>query len=556
MATGPLTDVVHLRRARRDTLVRDRGLILVVLLTLVLNGLGLEWGLPLSGIHGWDIDAIAPMGPLIAAKRMIVDDWWNSAYYNKYPMGHFFILMVAYAPYLAYLKLTGGWRTPSEVYPFGLESPETALTMLTLIARSVNVLMGVGIVLCVYLTARRFGGQTAAFFSALTIALSPPFVFYAHTGNVDTPSLFWCAVAMFALGRFVDGRHRPQDFVLLGGAVGMAAATKEQTLGLFLLLPLSVLILHAQHARPGPSSAWAVIRAAGARGPLIALAAACAVFVLATHLIFNWDGNMLRFRWRIYKIHPIYGTNYPGGQPEVDGPVEALAEMAAHTLEAMNPVLFFASVVGLVVLPLSRRWARHFALALLSYAAFAAALFPFFRARFVMQAVLVLAFFAGPVLAYVWTLAVNRSRPLAAAVVVSCAYSFLYGFDVNYMLMADARYEAEAWLEARAAPAATVEAFSGPTYLPRFPRHVSVRYSEMTATELAGLHQRSPDFLVLSSAFSRRFETGTEEGELLARLLRGDFGYRPIQTFRREPLVSPRLFAGLSPEIVVLANPR
>ena len=37
--------------------------------------------------------------------------------------------------------------------------------------------------------------------------------------------------------------------------------------------------------------------------------AASAVFVQATHLIFNWDGNVLRFRWRVYKIHPIYGTS-------------------------------------------------------------------------------------------------------------------------------------------------------------------------------------------------------------------------------------------------------
>lgn len=537
-------------------LTRDSALILVVVLALVLNAVGLRWGLPLSGIHAWDVDAIAPMGPLVAAKRMIIDDWWNSGYYNKYPMGHFFLLMAAYAPYLGYLKLTGGLGTPSEVYPFGLRNPETALTVLTLIARSLHALMGAGIVLLVYLTARRFGDRPAAVFSALAIAFSPPFIFYAHTGNVDTPSLFWCALALFAFGRLVAGQCELRHYLLLGGAVGMAAATKEQVVGLFLLLPLSVLVLHARHSGEAPRRARTIIRAAGERGPLAGLATAIAVFVLATHLIFNWDGNALRLQWRLHGIHPIYGMNYPGGPREVAPPLENIVEMATHTVEAMNPVLFLAGVVGLVVLPLQRPWARHFAAVLLSYVAFAVALFPFFRARFVMQAVLVLALFAGPVLGSLWAFGVARSRPLLVAVVLVGAYSFAYGAEVNHLLTRDARYTAEAWFETHAPPGATVEAFSGPVYLPRFPAHVRVRHPDMTVEELAGLEVRAPDFVVLSSAFSRRFHEGTEQGELLTGLLRGDFGYRPIRAFRNDPMISPRLFPGLSPEIVVLANGR
>jgi hypothetical protein len=173
-----------------------------------------------------------------------------------------------------------------------------------------------------------------------------------------------------------------------------------------------------------------------------------------------------------------------------------------------------------------------------------------------MQAVLVLALFAGPALAFLWEVGARRSRALVAAVFLAWGYSFAYGLEVNYLLLGDARYAAEAWFETRTAPAATVEAFSGSTYLPRFPRHLVVRESAMTAAELAGLAGRSPDFLVLSSAFSLRFREGTEQGELLERLLRGDFGYRPVQIFRREPVLAPRLFAGLSPEIVVLARSR
>ena len=538
-------------------MVKDKALIVVVVVSLALNGLGLSWGLPPEGRFAWDVDGIVPLQPLIAAKRMFVDDWWNSGYYNKYPMGQFFILMAAYAPYVAHLWLIGDLRNPSEVYPFGLRDPETALTVLSLIARSVTALMGVGIVVLVYLTARRLAGRRAALFSALTVALSPAFVYYAHTGNVDTPSLFWSALGLFAFGRLVAGECAIPNYVMLGAAVGMAAATKEQTVPLFLLVPASVVILHLQHSRPTARSSWRILRAAVDRELLGALAAAVVTFVIATHLIFNWDGNMLRLRWRLYGIHPMYGTDYPGVGDGLE-PVEALGTIAAITVDVMNPVLFVAAVAGLAVLPLRHRWARHFSVPLVSYIGWVGVVspMPFFRARFVMEVVLILAFFVGPVVGSLWTLGVQRSRALATCLVAVWLYSLVYGAEVDHLLMHDARYAAEAWLET-AAPGATVEAFSAPTYLPRFPRHVNVRHHlDLASAQLERLEERAPDLLVLSSAYSRRFTEESEDGELLAGLLRGDFGYRPIRTFRRDPVIAPRLIAGLSPEIVILANHR
>lgn len=275
---------------------RDTPLLVLVALALVLNGLGLGWGLPPSEVQSWDPDGIAPLQPLGAAKRMIVDDWWNSGYFHKYPMGHFFVLVAAYAPYLGALWLTGGLANPSDVYPYGFSDPVTALTVLTLIARGVSVLMGVGIVVLVYLTARELAGRRAGFFAALTLALSPAFIFYAHTGNVDTPSVFWSALGLFAFGRLVQARTERRHYVLLGLAVGMAAATKEQAAAMFLLVPLSVLALHARHHGQGAGRIPALLRAAIDRNVLSALGAAVLTFVLATHLVFNWDGNLLRFR--------------------------------------------------------------------------------------------------------------------------------------------------------------------------------------------------------------------------------------------------------------------
>jgi len=535
----------------------DRGLIAVVVLAALLNGSGLSWGLPLQGFHAWDVDGIAPLDPLVAAKRMIVDDWWNSGYYNKYPLGHFFVLMAVYAPYIAYLRLSGGLRAPSEVYPFGLSDPDTALTVLALLARGVTAAMGVGIVALVYLTARRLAGRRAALLAAATVAVSPAFIFYAHTGNVDTPSLFWSALGLFAFGRVVTGHCTLGTYVLLGAAVGMAGATKEQALPLFVLVAPSVLILHARHVGAVPVFPWGITRSVVEPKLLAGLAASIVTFVVATHLVFNWDGNLLRLRWRLHGIHPTYGTAYPGSEPEVGGTLDALRQITALTADTINPVLFLAGVVGLLVLPIRHGWARHFVLPLVSYVGFIGVVspMPFFRARFVMQAVLVLAFFVGPVLAVLWELGVQRSRALLAGLVLVGVYSFLYGAEVDYLLARDARYGAEAWLQAHATPGAVVEAVSGPVYLPRFPRHVTVRHHrDLQSAGLETLQQRSPDFVVLSSAYSRRFEDRPADAALLAGLLRGDFGYRPAGVFRREPVLSPPLIPGLSPEILILTN--
>ncbi|HXG02315.1 MAG TPA: glycosyltransferase family 39 protein [Candidatus Binatia bacterium] len=531
---------------------RDRILLAVAGLSLVLNTAGIGWGLPPSGYFAWDVDGIAPLQPLVAAKRMFVDDWWNSGYYNKFPMGHFFLLMAAYAPYLGYLWLTGGLRDPSEVYPFGFSDPATALTVLSLIARSFSALMGVGIVILVYLIVRRAAGPLAALFSALAVAFSPAFIFYAHTGNVDTPSIFWATLALFALGRLVGGRCDVSNAVLLGGAVGMAAATKEQTLGLFLLLPLSALALYTQHTRPAPRPPSAFLRAAADRALLAGATACLATFVVATHLIFNWEGNVARLRWRLQKVHPTYGTEYPRSV-EFSGLLDGLGQVAFYTWDALNPALCVAGLVGLAVLPLRHRWARHFAIALASYAGLTVAMLDYFRARFVMEVALVLALFAGPVLAAVWTAAPAR-RLLRVSIVLLGLYSFAYGAEIDYLLLHDARYGAEAWLQRGAPPGTTVEVYTGSVYLPRFPPGVTVDVRDFTAEELERLPARAPDLVVLTSVHYERLEPGSVGVELLDRLLGGELGYRTVEVFRTAPVIAPRIIAALSPEVVVLAR--
>lgn len=534
-------------------------LLILIPVSLALNVFWLWWGLP-NGINIWAVDGIAPLEPLVAAKRMFFDDWWNSKYINKYPMGYFFVLLAVYAPYVLYLFATGGLRRPTDIYPFGLSDPEMALTVFTLLANGVSAIMGTAIVVLIYLTARELFDQRAALFSALIICFSPTFIYYSHTSNVDIPSLFWCALGLFAFARLVQGKVKRVNYVLLGLAAGMAMATKEQVFGLFVLVPFSVLVLHIKHHRDTHDQvSWLsigeVTRALLSSKILYGVGICILTFALATHLIFNWDANISRLVWRVYKTQPEFAQTYAAPPLEVSGLFDAWHQTFWLLWDSMNPFLFLASIAGVVWFSFKERWAGFFLVPLFSYLCFTIPMLTFLRVRFVMETVLVLALFGGRILSGVWAWTSKRYPAFVIALCMLWAYSFFYGFSVNYLMMYDARYKAEEWIQTNIPVGASIETYSEPTYLPRLPKNLNVTRSSFSEDALIGLRERSPDYLVLTGAQHNRFKEVSPQKKLLARLLHGDFGYQPIRVFQTEPLLGPNPIPGLSPTITILKKP-
>ncbi len=116
-------------------------LALLLLLSLVLNTIGITWGLPNYADRAQDSVALMTLKGLPKG--------FSNGWESRYPPMHLFTLAASYAPYLGYLMLSGQLQEPSRIFPYGLTDPLSSLTHLILIARVVSVLMGVGIVLWV-----------------------------------------------------------------------------------------------------------------------------------------------------------------------------------------------------------------------------------------------------------------------------------------------------------------------------------------------------------------------------------------------------------------------
>ena len=100
----------------------------VVALSLFLNVYGVWWGLPFPAPPSWDVarsdfywthDSIGPVGPLFVVYHMLKQSS-DMQILRQYPAFHYFVLFALYAPYMLWLKLSGGLNLPCTGYN-GLE---------------------------------------------------------------------------------------------------------------------------------------------------------------------------------------------------------------------------------------------------------------------------------------------------------------------------------------------------------------------------------------------------------------------------------------------------
>ena len=318
---------------------RFRALLILLTLTLTLPFLG--WGVPHATasdrVKSLAADEIVPLGTLADMHNMFVapkDDW-----HLGYPWWHYAVAAAAQVPYLAYLKVTGSFDEPTGDFPFGLEDPVLSLKMLTLCGRIVSALMAVGIVLMTHTWVGRMFDEPAGRLAAVFTLLTQGFLYFARVGNVDLPALFWITGGLVAFAEVVVDRMTRRRLVRLGVFAGLAMATKDQALAVFLPLALYLLSPRARAAAKERPESWA---------PLFGLVASLFAYAFGSGMFFNPARQIGHVRALLFAPESVTAAVvYWPGTPRTPVGLVGLFIEHFHAFGAMmTPPLLWAAIFG------------------------------------------------------------------------------------------------------------------------------------------------------------------------------------------------------------------
>ena len=458
---------------------------------------GIGWGLP--GSDAWAADAISPRAAGLGA----IAETYLPGHHHQYPPLHMLLLTLLSLPFMgiAAVRSAGGTDALARelIEPF-------YMTGIELGARLAAVAMGVGVVVSTLRLWTRIGGRTAGLAAAAVVASNAVLVYYAHTGNLDLPYLFWSTWALVELDRVLAGEPRERQALLLATA---AVLTKDQAAGIFLVVV--------------PWALWVAHRAGGATRARMWRA------VLSSGLAYAaLSGALVNPRGFAARLALLFGpasqdwATYPRGAA---GTAAILRAMALAVPRFASWGVALAAAVGVAMALFARARPEGVSRARRLVPLLAAVSFTLFftlgarrtEDRFLLpQSVLLLPYAA---LLFAACAARARETRWRACLSIACAVALLPSVigvaSMDATLLADARYAAERFLDALP-PGTTVEVYGGPHFLPRLPASLVVARAGSddpgARSHLPGVTEvldpamdprpRAPEYIVLSTEFS------------------------------------------------------
>jgi hypothetical protein len=450
---------------------------LLYLGALLLYAPGILWGLPHATapdrIFPWGSDELAPLGPLAQVYRVALHG--GAAFDPRYPLLPYVIQAIFMAPYLLWLRITGGLSGFRVDYPYGLSDPVSALAGMTLAARLSSLVLMAALPLIAYHTARRLWDLRTARLAGLFVLLVYPFSYYARTSNVDGGGLFWTCVALLLVASCLRDGLTSRRAALLGVFAALSIATKDQGYAIFLALGLAVVGRHVNTMlRTGRG--WG----AALRPALMGLAAALAVYLPASGLIFNPAMFAAHVRFIIFHPGGGGGQSYFSTPATVAGYLHLASQFASLLVDSLGLPMALAALAGLG--SAARRQPRALTLLLVILAILVGVILPtrFIRIRFLLPAAYVLALFAAAGVARLFERTTAAAPGTAASsgrdgarlwagrvvVAITLVWSLVRVADLTWQMQHDSRLELEAWLRDNAQPGDHVGYYGAPLKLP------------------------------------------------------------------------------------------
>ncbi len=411
---------------------------------------GSWWGLP--GSHTWSADSISPRSCGLGA----IVETYRPGHFHTYPPLHMALLTLLSLPWMVLGALRVGMHAdtlgPELVKPLYMTGIEVG-------ARAVAGAMALGIVWNTMRLWSRLAGDRAGLLAGLTVASNAALVYYAHTGNLEVPYLFWITWALVELDRTLGGERRERPLLVL--AV-LATLTKDQAAAV-LALPLGMAIVVAIRRALGSGQATPVLRRWAIGG-----AAGVALYAVVSGALVNPTGFERRLAFLFGPASESW-ARYPRGS---GGTLALLADAVRMTPHFTSWPMAAAAVAGVALAMASPRTDR----VRLGVPLVAAVSFTIFfnlaarrtEDRFLLPQSLFLLPYGAVAFDRAWSSWPRARGALGLAGVASLVPALVGVASIDATLLADPRYAAERFLAAL--PAGTrVEVYGGPIFLPRIP---------------------------------------------------------------------------------------
>lgn len=545
-------------------------IILVFVVAISAFVTGIRWGLPQAAnpetVQPWALDTIAPIAPL------------NEAYYGftrsgneyvVYPLFHYVVLSVAYAPYVGLQLLNGNLAEPSSTFPYGLVDIVRACQDLTLIARGVSLLMALGIICLVFKMTDCLVGRSAALWATLCASLIAPLSYYAKTSNLDVPYAFWVCLAIWRFLHILD-RQNLKDYLLFGGFTALAVATKDQAYGFFVLAPFVLAYARARSLSiPGDVSLWQWCVALLSKPMILGGASALFFYAAANNLFFGGLDGLLRHLSYGSDIYD-YRLTTESAFYSIASQVQLLGQSGVILLQILAPVSLGLAIFGIVCAVRERNWKLLSLLTfIVSYYVFVIAVFNLVFARYLLVPSILLTPFIGlgimrlPVKVFRW-------RAASASIVALAMLSQLaLVVDVNLSLIADSRKTMGSWIHQNVKPGAVIESQVRERMLPYISTDYNVSIAGNSGDPItmlvvpedltpAALVARNPDYILILEGLGVTGDPAAWTTPSLRAyyqdLISGGLGYDIVADFETPHIFPFRQIPGTRPRSILLAR--
>lgn len=489
------------------------GVLLAVALPLF--GVGIWWGMP----HwvGWSGDEMHPTSWPQALSFENFNGW-----HTRYPPLHFAVLQGLSWPLRLALKAAG-------------VAPLERTVWLTFFARGVSLVLALATLVLIYRVGREIYDRRSALLTAAIVMCVAPFVYYAKMGNLDIPYIFWFTLSLLFYVRILK-RHELRDYVLFALMAAAAVCTKDQAYGLYGLAPLPILLSLALREHGDRGLVRGLGRALVDRR-FLAAAAAAAVGFAVFQMLWNWN----RFALHVKLLLGPMSDNYQDFENTPDGHEALLTLFLRQIAFCLNPVLALvctAGVVWTVWRAVESRDRREPLLVLalvfliVSYYATFLSLILFSYDRYILPIAVLLAFPGGRLLGALVAPAGRWVALRRAAVAALAVYSLAYAASVDARLLADTRYDVEAYVRQHAPSPEAARSAVGIGRRKHIPRFRWIPWDKALARDGKLLKRQRPAYVAINLTDLRH----QKEVDFYQRMLRGEMGYNLILLHRGKPL--------------------